>query len=198
MSTFTSYPPLCTIKQIIVANLEAPRLKGVYTADIIEFMCERTIYELAVGDKNKYHSKNIVEQCYNASVEKNQLTVFISRKWVTSTKVYDVRDDDLKKCFENITKRESYGSTLHLMDEAVKKVKMDMTIPEPENRILFLKLKYLHVLEASGFSDLSAKKSKISIGHLLKPVCPIALRRSMANVIKWREKWSKRDQFPYS
>ena len=73
------------------------------------------------------------------------------------------------------------------MDEAVQKVKMDMEIPEPENRVLTLQLQYLNVPEAAGFSDLPERKPKIAIVHIMKRVRPVALRQRMANVIKWEK-----------
>lgn len=78
------------------------------------------------------------------------------------------------------------------MDEALQKVKMDMTIPEPENRVLSLQDKYVDVSESSRFSELPEKKLKIAIGHILKLIRPTALRQRMANVIKW-EKDGKED-----
>lgn len=47
-----------------------------------------------------------------------------------------------------------------------------------------LPLKYLDVMEVSGFSDLPQKKPKIGIRHILNRVQPILWQR-MANVIKW-------------
>ena len=95
-----------TVKQTIVANIEAPRLKGVATADFVEFMRERKIYELAIQEKNKDPSTSITPISYKASVERNHLRVFISHKWLSANSVEEVTEENLQDCFKKRATRE--------------------------------------------------------------------------------------------
>lgn len=175
------------MKQTVVANLEAPWLKGVATSDFVEFVRERQIYELSVQEKNKYPNIYITPTSYRQSVERNHLKGFVAHKLVDATSVDTVTEEQLKAFFSKRAARELNGGRLHLINQAVQSVKMDLDIPEPENCVLIVERKYIDVIEAAGFPDLPQKKPQIAIGHILNRIRPTALCQRMNIVIKYKK-----------
>lgn len=170
-----------------MANLEAPKLKCVSTKHFSTFVRLRDTYERDVEENNKEPGVNITPTSYKASVDRAHLKIFITAGWVTSTEVDKVTEDEIKDCIKKRAVREASGAELTRIESAISKVKMNMKILEPEDRIWNLQLHYEHVLEGAGYADLPEKKPQTAIGHILKRIRPQVLKNRMYNIVKFEK-----------
>lgn len=184
-----------TVKQTIVTNLEAPRLNGVSTKHFTKFLMERELYEKQVSEKNKEPGVDITPASYRASIIDEDLEIFVTARWVSSETVSSVTEEELRKCIRDRAVRETNADQLWKIDQVVKKVAMNTSLPEAEDRIWTLHRQYLTVLRSAGYTDLTEKKPHIAVGHILKRVKPYELRQRMRDIIKWRkdDQFGKRD-----
>jgi len=184
-----------TVKQTIVTNLEAPRLKGVSTKDFNQFFRLREIYEKQIQERNREPGLNLNPTSYRASIDDSDLRIFLTAGWVEAADISSITEDDLKEGVKKRSIRTVGGEQLHIVEETVKGVKMDLNIPEAEDRVWTLHRKYLRVLQSAGFSDLPTTKPHIAIGHILKRVKPQTLRKRMKDIVLWRkdDKFDKKD-----
>ena len=73
------------------------------------------------------------------------------------------------------------------VQQAVKDVKMDMSIIEPESRVWTLRWNYRTALEAAGLADIPQERPHVAIRHILHRIKPRGLRRKMKDLIAWRK-----------
>lgn len=176
-----------TVKQTIVTNLEAPRLKGVSTKEFNQFFRLRELYEKQIAERNREPGLNLTATSYRASIDDSDLRIFLTAGWVEATDISSITEEQLRECVKKRSVREVGGEQLHIVEEAVKDVKMNLSIAEAEDRVWTLHRKYLQTLEGAGFSDLPKTKPHIAIAHILKRVKPNTLRVRMKNIVLWRK-----------
>lgn len=175
-----------TVKQTIVSNLEAPRLRGVSTQHFTTFLKERELYEKQLEEKNKDPGFKVSPTSYRASIDDEDLKIFITANWISASSVDEITEEELQKCVHSRAVREISENQLSLINLVVRDVKMNMNILEAEDRVWSLHRHYNCVLKNAGFADLIEKKPHIAIGHILKRVKPVELQSRMHEIIKWR------------
>lgn len=89
-----------TVKQTIVESIEAPRLKGVTTADFVKFREDRLVYERRVGEKNKEASVEIPLTTYRDSTPKAVLQLFVIAQWITADNVESISEEQISSCIQ--------------------------------------------------------------------------------------------------
>lgn len=176
-----------TVRQTIVANLEAPKLKGISTKNFITFLRLREAYERDVDEKNKEPGVQLTPTSYKASVDRTQLKTFITAGWVKADKLEDITEEQIKECIKKRAVREASGAELSRIEAAISNVRINMKITEPEDRIWNLALHYETVLENAGYTDLPEKKPTTAITHILKRIKPNALKKRMYDIVKFEK-----------
>ena len=195
LSEFNLSSPLdaeeSTVRQTIVASLEAPRLKGTTTKHFNLFTRERDLYEKKLAEKNREPGVNVPATTFKASIEDNMLRLFLAFGWIDQNDIADVTEDELKECIRTRASRVPKDNELGRVDAAVTGVKMDNKIPLIEDRVLNLVHVYLETLDAAGFQNLTEEKPHVAIRHIMKRLQPTSLYRRMRDVCEWK----KNEQF---
>lgn len=180
-----------TVKQTIVAHLEAPRLQGTTTKDFTKFVRERELYEKQVAEKNLSPDVSINAVTYKASIDDSILRMFMTFGWIPADTVDEISEQSLKDCIQKRANREPKDHELGRVDTIVSNVHMNTSISLLEDRVYDLVQKYLQVLEGAGLKELPKQKPHISIKHILKRIKPKSLYKCMIDIIEWR----KNEQF---
>lgn len=176
-----------SVKQTIVAHVEAPRLNGVSVKDFSKFQRLRELYEKQVAEKNREPGVSITPTSLKASIDDADLRIFVTAKWVTAEDISSITEEQLRECITKKCTRDIGGEQLHLIEDAVKNVSMKMDIDESEDRVWTLHRDYTSALENTGFSDIPQSKPHIAISHILKRVKPKALKSRIKNIVLWRK-----------
>lgn len=184
-----------TVKQTIVANIEAPRLRGVSTKHFTQFYRLRQLYEKQIEEKNKEPGTSVNAVSYRASIDDADLKIFVAAKWIDVDDISKITEDQLKECVKSRSVKTLDGSQLWLVDKAVQHVRMDMSLSEAEDRVWSFHSYYLQVLENAGYANLPSEKPHISIAHILKRLQPAKLYSRMKDIIEWRkvEQFDRKD-----
>ena len=180
-----------TVRQTIVATLEAPRLKGTTTKHFNLFLRERELYEKKLAEKNREPGVCISATTYYASIDDNMLRMFLAFGWINKPRIGDISEEELQDCVRLRANRVPKDNELGRVDAVVLGVKMDGKIPLIEDRVLNLVHVYLETLDVAGFRNLPETKPHVAIRHIMKRLQPSALYRRMRDICEWR----KNEQF---
>ena len=176
-----------TVRQTIVTNLEAPRLRGVSTKDFVQFKKARDLYEKQVAEKNREPGVSITPTSYLASIEDAFLRTFVAAKWVPVASISDIQEEHLVACVEAKAVYDPKEHDLERIEDMVADIKMDLGIKDAESRVWTLFQKYVTRLENHGMADLPDRKPHVAIKHILAKVIPKELRERMKTISFWRK-----------
>lgn len=176
-----------TVKQTILTNIEAPRLKGISTKDFIAFKRDRELYEKQVNEKNKDPNNKIPLTSVLASIDKRFLKTFIAAQWISVDSIDKITDALVTNCIESRTSREIDVGNLHQINEAVKHVSMNMSITDADDRIWTMHSDYMAALEDAGFGQLPDTKPSVAIKHFFEKLRPNPLKQEIQNYIEFNK-----------
>lgn len=81
-----------TLKQTILACLEAPHLAGVSNKHFVEFKRLRELYEKQIQEKNAQSSNHFTPTSYKMSIEHSDLGTFIAAGWVEAAIIIELME----------------------------------------------------------------------------------------------------------
>lgn len=193
--TGSNYPNTNTMKQTIVAHLEAPRLKGTTTKDMNAFLRARELYEKQIEEKNGLPGVDVSAVTYRASIDDSFLRMFVTFGWVTVSNIAEIPEDEVKSCIKTRASRKPKDHELGRVENVVSCVKMDQKMPLLEDRVCHLIQHYLQVLENAGMQSLPVEKPHLAIKHIMKRLKPLMLYQVMRDICEWRkdEHFHKKD-----
>ena len=105
--------------------MEAPRLKGIRTADFIAFKQEREIYEPRIAEKNSDPNVRVQKTTYEDSIEPSILQIFAMGSWVPVDTVVEITVTHLKTCVSCHAKVRPENYDLGRLEYEIRNVKMD-------------------------------------------------------------------------
>lgn len=100
-----------TVKDIIISCSERPGLKRISTLRITVFWRVRQLYKKRLEEKGT-HLKEVVATSYSASIEEDELRIFIAAGGVEFSSIDELTEE---RCKKEVTREE-----LYLFGEAVK------------------------------------------------------------------------------
>lgn len=90
---------------------------------------------------------------YKASIDDDELGIFISAGWTKAASVNENTEEHLIKCVKDRCVREVIGEELHLVHNAVKQVEIKMNTEDHEDRIWSLHRDFFFALEIARHGD---------------------------------------------
>lgn len=123
-----------SVKQTIITNVEAPRLRGVSVKHFIEFCKLQELPEKQILEKSIQTDSEITAPSIKASVEDADLETFIAAGWIRANNIEGITEEQLILCIKQKCLRQENGEKLYLLDEAVKNVAIKMHILEARDR----------------------------------------------------------------
>lgn len=154
-----------TVRETVINCIEAPRLKGLSTGEFIEFKKLRDLYEKQIEEKSRHRKEEIFATSYKASIEDDDLEIFIAAGWIEASSVDEIAERQIVQCIEERCKREVNGEQLYLVDQAVKNVVMNTNIAEAEDRVWSLTRDYRNALRSAGYAYIVHTKPHIAINN---------------------------------
>ena len=176
-----------TVHQTILTNVEPPQLEGVSTKHFVTFMRKRDLYEKQVSEKNREPGTSVTPMSLRACIDDSYLRMFLVPKWIEADSIAKITEQQLRDCVRKRACFEAEGADLARIDRIVSHVKMDMSLPEAEDRVWTLHCKYTKALEEAGIADLPDKRPHICIAHIMRRVKPRRLKEKMKQIIRWRK-----------
>lgn len=80
------------------------------------------MYEKQLEEIGRRLEGEIVANSYNASIEDEDLKIFIVAGWIKGCAVNELTDSQIKNCIEKTFKRKVVWEKLYLVDNAVRSV----------------------------------------------------------------------------
>lgn len=164
-----------TIRQTIVATLEAPCLKGTTKKNFNIFPRERELYEKMVTEKNGDPGVSVTATTYKASIGDNIICLFITFGWIDVSTISDISEEQLKACVRTRATQTPKENELGRVEATVQHVEMDNRLPLIEDRVFHIVHMYLETLEVAGFENLPESKPHVAIRHIMKRLQPTIL-----------------------
>lgn len=109
-------------KEMVMNCLEALSLTGISTWHFIEFKCLREIYEKEIEEWEGQFKEDIVPTTYQASIEDENLKMFIYAGWFKATSIDEMSEHPIKQCLEERCKRNVNRDQLYLIDQGIRGV----------------------------------------------------------------------------
>ena len=174
-----------TVKQTIVASLEAPRLTDITTEAIAVFKEQRATYERQVDEKNSDSSTQITKTTYRNSVDQSVLDVFVMAQWVPVHSVEEVTEQQIRDCIDNRAEVAVQDYDAGKIEQDIKDVKMEAKDKDTnlEKQVWKLCLNYTTTLRKFGYKDFIKKRPKQAVKHIAKRVTHPHLRARMRTVL---------------
>ena len=113
-----------TVRQTIVETLEAPRLCGIRTEDIVQFKEKRLVYERKVAAKSTEGEVNVQLTSYRDSIDESVLDLFVLSAGVLADTVSGITEDQLKSVVEERSKVPEDQFDLGKIERAIKGINM--------------------------------------------------------------------------
>ena len=183
------------VRQTIVTNLEAPHLTGVSIKHFTAFQKKRELYEKQVDEKNREPGVKITPTSYRASIDDSHLRMFMTAHWIKADSIQEISEYQIRDCIKTRASYELKGHEVGGVDRVAKKMKMDLSLKEAEDRVWSPYRHYISALEAAGMPDLPEKKPHIAIKHILKRIKPTVLHQLIKDIVLWckDEHFDKKD-----
>lgn len=114
-----------TAKETIMSRIKASLLKGIASCHFTDFKRLRKLYEKKIEEKCRHLNKEIATASYRATIEHDDLKIFMAAGWVDCSTIDEL--NDILICREK-SKREVAEEELYLFDQAVSAIAMQMLI----------------------------------------------------------------------
>ncbi|CAN8067529.1 unnamed protein product [Agarophyton chilense] len=150
-----------TVRQTIITILEAPRMCGVATKDVIVFKRQRDLYDKQIAEKNDEPGGEVTPTSYRESIDYYLLSIFISAEWIKAESMEDITEEQVQNC---VRKRASFkpdGDDFTRIENIVRKVKIYISLKDPDERLWTLHYKYFTALQSHGLQKLPDNKPHI-------------------------------------
>lgn len=89
---------------------------------------------------------NIARTLYKASIEDENLEIFFVAVWTRAGLIQDITKLQWRQCLEDGFIRKANGQQVYVVDQAIKKVVVQMHITDAEDRVLTLQKEYCQAL----------------------------------------------------
>lgn len=161
-----------TMREIVVASLEAPKLRGLSTHHSIELRRAIGLYEKQIEEKNKQSDVQIAATTYKASVEDSDEGILLAAGWIQAALVSQVTELWLKQCVEDRCICNVGEELVYLINETFWKVTVKMNVFETQDQVKALHRDYVQVLKANGYESVPGTKMHVAIAHIMSKVKP--------------------------
>lgn len=141
------------------------------------------MHERQAAQRKKEPGVTTLPTSYRAFIDYDDLHIFLTAQRVKAAGVQCTTEKQLGHWIRFWTAGYVVEDQLFLFDQAVKFVKMNMSLFKAEEYVLALLCQYLMVLESAGFSGVMEKKLNIVVDHVLKPLKPTDLRDRTNDII---------------
>lgn len=119
--------------------------------------------------------------------------MFVSAQWVYVSSVDDITEDHLKASIEERAKVNPGDYDLAQIEKGICKICMDRSVKTLEMQVWQLGLQYATKLEEIGYSKVIQMQPKLAIGHILRRISHLQLRKRMKLTLKLRKEEFKKD-----
>ncbi|CAN8062119.1 unnamed protein product [Agarophyton chilense] len=171
-------------RQTLVTNFEASRLHGVATEHFTSFKRQSDLYEKQITEKKCDPGVDVTPTSYKASIDDSLTSIFITAGWIKAESMEDVREEHLKECARKRASLKPEGNDFTRIENIVRKVRMDVSLKDPEDRMWTFHYMYITTFQSHGLHDLPENKPHISIKHILSPIKPVKLRDRTKDIVE--------------
>lgn len=93
-------------KQTIVETIEATRLEYINVRNVVAFRESRDIYQRRISEKLADATVQVPLTTYRNSIDESVLELFVMAKWVDSTSVDSITEDQIKSYIDKLARVE--------------------------------------------------------------------------------------------
>lgn len=173
-------------------SLDAPKLKGIETADFVAFQRERSVYERRVSEKSAELGVSVPLTSYRNSIEDPILRMLVTAQWVSASSIDTVTESQLKQCIKERSKVEPADYDLAQIERNIRNLKLEKS-RNLEMQVWKLGLRYATALDQMGYAEFISARPHLAVEHILKRISHDQLRKRMNLTYKLRKEESKQD-----
>lgn len=133
----------------------------------------------------RYIKEKIVAKCYRASIEGEDLKVFIAAGWVGRSSIDELIKCQIIQCVEEECEKRVNEEELYLFAQAVKSMMVQIHTSEAEVQKCSLRREYTQPLVPARYGNIIKTELNIDIKQFLTKPSPFQLYHRMLDTMIW-------------